>query len=266
MPQTTLDGLRVIITRPVEQGAQTAQAVANAGGVPVLLPMVRILPAEDLSSCDAALRDMTSTDGVVFASVNGVHAFFGRARTLGIDDAAWQGTRFYAVGAKTARCVQEYGATVSAVPELFSGQALGDMLGQHDLRGKRFLFPRGTKGRDDVAEAVTAAGGTAVRVIVYQTVGPDDATAHAMRIEMLGGDRSVVFLASPSAVEHFDLLFSPAEKAMFVPRTVFAVIGPTTEEATRKCGLPVHVRAAESTERGLLEALMRYLSGREHPV
>jgi uroporphyrinogen-III synthase len=266
MPQTTLEGLRVIITRPAEQGAQTAEAIAALGGVPVLLPMVRILPADDLSACDAALREMASTDGVVFASVNGVHAFFGRARTLGIDGTAWQGTRFYAVGAKTARCVQEYGATVSAVPELFSGQALGEMLGQHDLRGKRFLFPRGTKGRDDVAEAVTAAGGTAVRVIVYQTVGPDDATAQAMRTEMLGSDRSVVFFASPSAVEHFDRLFSPAEKTKFVPRTVFAVIGPTTDEATRKCGLSVQVRATESTERGLLEALMCFLSGREQPV
>jgi uroporphyrinogen-III synthase len=87
-----------------------------------------------------------------------------------------------------------------------------------------------------------------------------------MRAEMLGSEGSAVFLASPSAVEHFDRLFTPADKTMFVPRTVFAVIGPTTEEATRKCGLPVHVRAAESTERGLLEALLRYLDGRAHPV
>jgi uroporphyrinogen-III synthase len=263
MPRTILEGLRIIITRPAEQGAQTAEAVAAEGGLPVLLPMIRILPAEDLSACDAALREMASTDGVVFTSVNGVHGFFGRARALGIEETAWQEIRFYAVGAKTARSVLEHGARVSAVPELFSGSALGEMLGQYDLRGQRFLFPRGNLGRDDVADAVTAAGGIAVRVVVYQTVGPDAATAAAMRTEMLGSSRRVVLFASPSAVEHFDGLFTASEKAVFVPRTVFAMIGPTTDEAARKCGLPVHVRAAESTERGLLDTLGRF---RDDPV
>ena len=258
MPRTTLEGMRIIITRPAEQGAQTAEAVAAAGGVPVCLPMIRILPVEDLSACDAALREMTTTDGVVFTSVNGVHALFGRARFLGMQETVWEGTRFYAVGAKTARAVQEHGVPVSAVPEMFSGRALGEMLGQQDLRGKRFLFPRGNIGRDEVADAVTAAGATAVRVIVYRTEGPDEATAAAMRAEMLGTSGPIVLFASPSAVEHFDRLFTAAEKAAFAPGTVVAVIGPTTDEAARKCGLPVHVRAVESTERGLLDALLRY--------
>jgi len=245
---------------------QTAEAVASEGGVPVCLPMIRILPAEDLSACDAALREMASTDGVVFTSANGVHAFFGRARSCGMDGTAWQETNFYAVGAKTARAVQEYGVRVFAVPELFSGQALGGILGQLDLRGKRILFPRGNIGRDEVADAVTAAGGTAVRVVVYRTEGPDEATAAAMRSEMLGRTGAVVLFASPSAVEQFDHLFTAEEKVVFAPRTVIAVIGPTTDEAARKCGLPVHVRAVESTERGLLDALLRYREDRMHTV
>jgi uroporphyrinogen-III synthase len=76
----------------------------------------------------------------------------------------------------------------------------------------------------------------------------------------------VVLFASPSAVEQFDRLFTAEEKGVFAPGTVVAVIGPTTDEAARKCGLSVHVRAVESTERGLLDALLRYREARMHTV
>ena len=149
------------------------------------------------------------------------------------------GQRHYAVGPKTARCAGGVRCHGLCRP----GNVLRRRRSERcsvsiDLRGKRFLFPRGDRGREEIADAVTAAGGTAVRVVVYRTAGPDEATAAAMRAEMRREDRRVVLFASPSAVEQFEHLFTAEEKGVSAPGTVVAVIGPTTGEAAGRCGLP----------------------------
>jgi uroporphyrinogen-III synthase len=250
-----LEGLKVIITRPLDQGTATAAAVAQAGGVPAVLPMIRILPAADTAACDEALAALDRFEGVVFASANAVHAFFERVRSVGIDPAVWHRVATYAVGPGTARALEREGVTAVAVPMASTGAALGALLGTGDVQGKRFFLPRGDRGREEIADALAAAGAAVVPVVVYHTAGPDPATAAAMRAELEAPGHKALFFASPSAVEEFARLFSVQKLDAAVQQCIVVVIGSTTGAAAGRFGIPVHATAAEATDSGMIGAL-----------
>ena len=255
MKQRTLDGLKVIITRPAGQGASTAAAVRAAGGTPVLLPMIAVLPPDDLTACDDAVRHLNDVHALVCASTNAVHALFGRARALGVPPASWGGITACAVGPKTAEARTGYGVPVAGVSAVATGAALGAMLGSMQVAGKRFLLPRGDRGREEIADALIAAGAEVVPLIVYRTVGPDAATVAALREEMRSGERKALFFASPSAVEEFRGIWSAEEHERIVRTCMVIAIGSTTAAAAQRCALPVHGIAALPTDAGMIEAL-----------
>lgn len=257
-----LEGLRVIITRPADQGATTADAVAEAGGVPVILPMIRILPPADDAPCREALGAPGRFDGVVFASANAVDAFFDAVHACGVDQAVWQRLAAYAVGRRTAHALVRHGVTATAVPADFTGRALGEMLSAGNIRGKRFLLPRGDRGRDEIADALVAAGAAVEPVVVYRTAGPDPATAAALRAELLSPARRAIFFASPSAVEECARLFSAPELAAAVERCIVVVIGTTTGAAAGRHGIPVHGVAAVASDSGMIRTLASCLAPR----
>lgn len=251
--------MTVLITRPAAQGAVTADAVKRAGGVPLVLPMIRILPPEDTTACDAALRDPDNVQGVVFASTNAVDALFARVSALGLDTGMWQKVPAFAVGPKTARVLRNHGVTAVEVAASFSGAALGQLIGSRDIRGKRFLLPRGDRARDDIATALAAAGAIPVPVIVYRTVGPDAASAAAMRTAVMRPGRVGVLFASPSAVDEWVRLFTPQELQETSANRVVVAIGQTTAAAVAAHGMGVHAVAAEATDRGMVDALIACL-------
>lgn len=255
MQRTTLEGLKVIITRPEGQGVAMAEAVRAAGGIPVLLPMIRVLPPEDLTACDDALRHLHNYQALVFASTNAVHAFFGRAQVLGMRSALWRDTPAFAVGPKTAGALKAYGVAVAGVSAIATGAALGAMLGAMDVAGKRFLLPRGDRGREEIADALIAAGAEVVPLIVYRTVGPDAATIAALQTEMRSDARKALFFASPSAVEEFNGICTTEERGHILRTCVVIAIGSTTAAAARQCALPVHAIAGAPTDAGMIDAL-----------
>lgn len=250
-----LDGTRVIITRPADQGAETAEAVKRDGGVPLVLPMIRILPPEDTAECDAALHEPGSFHGVVFASTNAVEGFYARAQALGIDMGPWRKVPAFAVGPKTADALGRHGVTAVEIAAHATGAALGAMLGSRDIRGKRFLLPRGSRARDEIAAALAAAGALAIPVVVYRTVGPDAATADAMRSAVMSAERKAILFASPSAVVEWVHLFTQKELQETAAGRIVVAIGQTTAAAAAAHGIHVHAVAAEATDSSMVGAL-----------
>jgi uroporphyrinogen-III synthase len=260
-----LDGKRIIITRPEEQAGEMAHATRELGGVAVLLPMVRILPAEDTARCDLALRELQTTDAVAFTSANAVRFTMDRVTAIGLAHTSWDGREVYAVGSKTADTARRYGLSVTVVPGEFSGAGLATALSERSLKGKRVLLPRSDIGRDDVLNSLTAAGAEVVPVVVYRTVGPADTSARLMRQEVLKCGPGIITFASPSAVRNFGSLFSAEELSAHGPRMTFAAIGATTQEAITALALPVQIVAKEATSGGLIASVAAYVQSQSNP-
>lgn len=256
-----LGGRRVLITRSADQTPRMADDVRAAGGIPIVLPLITITPAADMTACDAAVRRLSDFNAVVMTSANAVRFFLARCRVQGVGVEQLRSLTWYAVGAQTARIIEEAGIQVEAVPAEATGAALGRLLAQRGIGGKLVLFPQGNIARGDALLAVEDAGGIATAVVVYETSGPDDATRSALRTEMLSHQGQAVLFASPSAVLHFCGAFTAGERAALIPHITVGVIGPATAEAAHAEGLPVHFHAEVSSDRGLVDALVRYCRG-----
>lgn len=243
----------VLITRPRHQAMSFATALAEAGFLPISFPVIEIRPVEDTTSLDGALRDLASYDWVVFTSVNGVEAFWGRKETLGIGGLP-RDLRVAAIGPLTARALGQRGVQADFVPEAYVAESIPPGMG--DLQGRRVLLPRADIARKALAVAIEAAGGHAHEIAVYRTL-PARPDLEGLIALQRGVD--IITFTSPSTVRNFVALVNGAgldpRRLPGVP--LIACIGPITASAAGQEGLDVGLIAEEFTTAGLAKALVR---------
>jgi uroporphyrinogen-III synthase len=133
-------------------------------------------------------------------------------------------------------------------------------LAAQDISGKRIVCVVSEIARDELANALTAAGAEVVVIHAYTntpttTINPD------LRRSISAGEMEAVTFASPSSVVSFLELVGIDLPAL--SGAAMIAIGPTTAAAMRDSGLPVHGTAQESTVQGLINELARYFGG-EH--
>jgi len=250
-----IQGVRILVTRPGEQAGAMMQEIQDRGGIAIVAPMIRILPPSRWDECDAQIGRLQDFSGIVFTSANAVEFFLDRCAEKGLGHDVPSGPGVFAVGVKTAEALRQYGVVPVFFPSSFSGADLAAHFRKQDLRGHRFLLPRGNLARGEVETGLQQAGATAVPVVVYQTVGPDDASAASIRAAVAARSIDVVTFTSPSAVEHFMNILGEDLRAIARSSLIVAVIGGTTADAARHLGLQVQVIADTATGEGLIEAL-----------
>jgi uroporphyrinogen-III synthase len=251
----SLRGVCVLVTRPPEQARAMVELIEQYGGTALCTPMIRILPPVDWRECDEQIGRLKEYAGVVFASANSAAKFLERASDRGKISELQAGPALYAVGKKTAGILERAGLATAFIPETFSGKELAVFFLGAKLAGARYLLPRGDHGREEIADALRAAGAEVVPVVVYRTIGPDEASATRVR-EALGARRiDVVTFASPSAVRHFVEILDPQLLEYVKSSVVVGAIGGTTADAAAQFGLPVQVVASTATGEGLVESL-----------
>ncbi len=249
----------VLVTRPRGQADEMVRAIEERGGATALIPMIAINPPSSWKECDDAIARLGEYDAVAVTSVNAAESFFGRAILLGVDEQHLHRVRTLAVGEKTAAAARSFGAVVETVPGEFSGRALASAIGTA-YAGKKVLLPRGNLAREELADLLRESGAAIDAVTVYTTSGPAGLAAESVVRRVLGGEFDVVSFASPSAATNFCSLFAPHDLSAVPDHTRIAVIGPTTADAVRACGLPVDIVARESTAIGLARSIDEFFS------
>jgi uroporphyrinogen-III synthase len=251
-----LRGVRVAITRPRTDDDEFARLLRKRGGEPLVLPLVRIDPAPDPGPLLAAAAAVESYDWIVFTSANGVRFFRDALERVGpVRRGSGSRTRVAAVGPATAAAVSELlGWRVDAVPDRFTGDVLAGAMRQiAQLGGCRVLWPRAVEAREALARDLAAAGALLEAPEAYTTMPlPENALELSRLIRQ--GALDAVTLTSPSAAR----CLAAARPAL--GSAVVAVIGPSTGQAAREAGLPVHVEPEVHTIPALVDALSRHFS------
>jgi uroporphyrinogen III methyltransferase/synthase len=184
----------------IDREAPLIQGLSELGAEVLFQPAIEIRPPDDWSAVDAALARLKEFDWLVFSSVNGVDALLGRllgsinpgahageprrvdapvnpvvhdrpAVGGGVkhDRRAQAGVKIAAIGSATAARLAEYHLRADLIPDEFRAEALAKSLAA-EAHGKRFLLARASRGREVLAETMTAAGGMVEQVVVYQSV------------------------------------------------------------------------------------------------
>ena len=163
-----LQGLQVLVTRPVHQAGRFCDLLLAAGAEPKLFPLLSIQP---VALAPASLLQITTTahdkayDWVIFISANAVE--FGLS--LLNDMTSLARLKLGAIGKQTATVLQQYGLTVTVTPE--QGFTSEDLLALDELQqlaGQRILIIRGDSGRELLADTLKQRGADVSYAQVYQ--------------------------------------------------------------------------------------------------
>jgi len=237
-PIPNLAGLRVLLTRPAEHSAAWREAFAAAGATVIVHPTVEVVPPPSWEALDEAFSRLPEYDWLLFTSA--AAARFSLAR-LPVDPRTLGRPRVAAVGAETARVIEDHGVRVALIPELQHQEGLVAALGE--LRpGTRVLFPQALGGREGLRDALLARGCIVDVVPASQTIARRDLPAPP--------PFDVATFASPSALR----AFVAAHGLPPLQEVAVAVIGPTTGAAATALGLRPIVALTPSAE-GLIRSL-----------
>jgi uroporphyrinogen III methyltransferase/synthase len=260
--QTTrsLDGLRVLVTRPQAQAASLVRLLGDEGATPVEAPLISIRPCLDYDGAiRQALLSLDDYHWLVFTSVNGVEVFFDWLLALGLDEKDLHGLSVAAIGPATSQSLKQRGIEVALMPHEHRTAGIVKAMSSLDLQGKRVLLPRAEEGSAELPPSLEALGAEVKHISLYRTEIPHNAGIQVH--EALRGGLDVATFTSPSAVRS---MVSVLEGRMEqLAPVVLACIGPVTAEEARHKGLEIDVVASEHTSEGLVQALKEhYTHGR----
>jgi uroporphyrinogen III methyltransferase/synthase len=218
-------------------------------------PVIRIAPPESWEELDRAIDRLESYRWIIFTSANGVAFFFRRLRERGRDIRDLKGIRIATIGPATASAVEAMGIRVDLVPEAFVSEGVVKALAGMDLQGSRVLLPRAQEARDVIPEGLAKMDAICDIATTYRTVRSDRSASKL--VPFFDEEKvDVITFTSPSTVANFLRIMGPD---FHLPAKVrIACIGPVTEAAARKAGLPVDILQERYTIPGLVDALVAF--------
>jgi uroporphyrinogen-III synthase len=249
-----LSGRRVVVTRTRSQSSELVGRLARLGAEVVELPVIAVEEPDDGGAALAEAVGRLVAGGYAWVAVTSSNAVSRLLAAIG--DRTVPGTvRWAAVGAGTARSLQEGGFPVDLVPDQAVSEALAEAFpvaepGSGGGGAGTVLFPRAETVRGALAPALRAKGWLVDEVVVYRNVAgrPDaEAVAAAQRADAIA-------FTSSSTVERTAELLGPAG----VPPVVVSM-GPVTSGSARSLGLEVAAEADPHTIDGLVEAVIAAL-------
>ena len=170
VPPKALAGCGIAITRPQQQAQALAELVRQAGGEPLLFPLLEIVAIEDYTAFDAIVKQLDSFDWAIFISSNAVQ--HGMARLLS-QRALPANLKWAAIGPMTAKELQGYDVDQVLTPaERFDSESLLKLPEMRQIKGQRFVVFRGEGGRDVLATHLIKRGAQVVFAESYRRITP----------------------------------------------------------------------------------------------
>ena len=217
----TLAGLRVLVTRAVEDAPELEALLRERGAAPVRMPCIAFEDGPDVARIAAVVRSGRA-DLIVVSSPHGARRLLALCGPIRVPIAA--------VGAATAR---ELPGDVLVPRQGVGADALVRELGGR-VAGQRVLIPRAEEGNPALADGLRAAGAEVEALVLYRTVTALQAEPAALRA-LREGEIDAIAFASGSAARGFVALAG----ARGAGEAAVACMGRRCAEDARNAGLRV---------------------------
>lgn len=163
-----LQGLRVLNTRPLEQGLSLNQAIEQAGGHAIHCPAL-VIEASDQSWLSLQ-PVLTEVKQAIFISANAVNYYF---TALTNRQVIWPSTiQVIAVGQATAAALKKWGIQTVTTPEIADSEHLLALPSLQTISEEKILLIKGEGGRPLLEETLLSRGAELVVLAVYQRNPP----------------------------------------------------------------------------------------------
>ena len=250
-----LFGRTVLVTRPRHRADDVVNRLHRLGAHVLCQPAIEIHPPREWAPVDAVVGRLDEFDWLVFSSRNGVHYFLERLYALGNDSRSFGGVRLAAIGPATVDALADYHLKADIAPEAYRAEALADALAPH-VRGKNVFLARASRGREVLAEMLSAAGADVEQAVVYES--RDVESPEADIAEALAAGRIDWTTVTSSAIARSLVrLFGES-----LHKTRLAAISPLTAEVLIELGHAPSVVAETYTTEGVVAAILAAESGK----
>ena len=252
MTSQPLSGLGIAITRPIDQAKKLSALIVEAGGTPILFPLITITALENYAQFDATIAQLNGFDMAIFISSNAVA--FGMPRVL--KSGLPPNLQFAAIGPVTSQQLQAFGAKQVLTPiNRFDSEGLLNLPEMQTVNNKKIIIFRGVGGRDVLAETLKARGAEVTFAECYQRKNPQtncDALAQLYAQKKLYG---IVVTSSEAMRNLLDL----AKGASWLKQTPIFVNNARISETVGLENLQVQV-ADTVGDAAMLEKLVETLA------
>lgn len=254
-PVGPLAGRTIVVTRPQAQAAPLAQAIAAAGGRPLVFPLLEISPAADPQPLAEAAERLADYALAVFISPNAVDYALPRMLAAGPWPAALTPA---AVGQGTVKALAAHGIAGCVAPtERFDSEALLELpeLAAGQVAGRRVAIFRGDGGRELLADTLRQRGATVDCIACYRRSGPSEGVAPLIAA-WRAGRLDAITVSSSEGLRHLVDLLDADGRAWLQNTPIFAPHARIAENA-RALGLS-NIILTDAADAGLLAGLRAY--------
>ena len=250
-----LAGRSIVVTRPQAQAAPLAEAIAAAGGIPLIFPLLEISSASDPQPLAEAVARLADYGLAIFISPNAVDyalpAILARRQ--------WPaGLLPAAVGQGTVKALVAHDVNGCIAPtERFDSETLLSLpeLAAEQVRGKRVAIFRGDGGRELLADTLRQRGATVDCITCYRRSGPTKGALPLLKAWRAGQLAALTVSSSEGLRYLVDLL--DAEGRAFLQRTPLFVPHARIAENARALGLS-NILLTAAADAGILAGLVAY--------
>ncbi|HEX2475800.1 MAG TPA: bifunctional uroporphyrinogen-III C-methylase/synthase, partial [Lacipirellulaceae bacterium] len=244
-----LFGRTVLVTRPPHQSDEIANDLRNLGAHVLCQPAIEITEPDDWATVDGVIGRLEEFDWLVFSSSNGVHYFLQRLIKMGHDMRRLGGRKIAAIGPATVEALAGYHLRADLQPAEYRAEALAEALAPQ-ARGQSVFLARASRGRETLAEMLTASGAQVEQAVVYESrdiTTPDTDVADALAAGRIDWTTVTSSAIARSLVRMFGHVLK---------QTKLAAISPLTAEVLTELGHAPAVVADDYTAAGIVAAIL----------
>lgn len=248
-----LQGVGVLVTRPVDQARQLAQLITGSGGEAILFPALEILDAADLQPLHALIGRLDEFDLAIFISPTAVSKALNliRARRELPPHLA-----IAAIGRGSRRALERCGVRQVIVPQQqFDSEGLLALPLFQDMRGKRVVIFRGEGGREVLGNTLRERGAHVEYAECYRRGKPALDAAPLLHRWARGEVHAVTVTSGESLHNLFELLGKLGQQ--WLKKTPLFVPHARIAETARNLGLE-QVMVTAAGDEGLLTDLIAW--------
>lgn len=232
----SLEGLRVLNTRPNEQASTLSQTIRDAGGLVIELPTLEIHPTYKWLNF---LPDLKTVNQAIFISINAVNHCF---KLLKQHHITWPSSiKVIALGKGTATALNQFNIQVHAIPEVADSEHLLALPLLKEPKKQHILLFKGEGGRRLIEDKLLEKGAHLLTLNAYTRDFPK---INPQFVASIWRDDAVdiILLTSEQSMHHLFMLFEKEAHTWLRSKT-YLVISERLAEAAIVAGIKKIIRS-----------------------
>jgi uroporphyrinogen-III synthase len=251
----TLDGRRIVVTRPTGQADALAGMIESRGGHALVFPVLEIHDVEDVRPLLDVIDRLDAFDLAVFISPNAVS----KAMNLILARRTWPPALVAAtIGRESEKQLRRHGIAHSIAPQGRSdSEALLALPELQAVAGKRVVIFRGDGGRELLGDTLAARGATVEYAECYRRARPTADVTPLLTAWARGEIDAVTVTSSEGLANLFDMVGKLGQQ--WLRRTPLFAPHARIAENARALGLE-KVVLTEAGDDGLVTGLEAFFA------